>query len=81
MADTTQTAHDRGIEAAVTALQNIKSTYVKRHARRIAEAAVRYESAVAAVGAVQKLIGHTAVGSRRYEELTLAARKAYAGAQ
>lgn len=67
------------LQAAIGALRNAHSTYVRRHAAAIAAAALAAPTDAAAAAAVLKLIGHTSVGARRSHELAMLARLSAVG--
>ena len=64
------------LEQAFEAIRKLPSTYAKRHAAAIAEAATFANTDLQGARNVRAVIGHTAVGSRNVVEWTLIARRA-----
>jgi len=64
------------LEQAVEAIRKLPSTYAKRHAAAIAEAATFANTDLQAMQNVEAIIGHTTVGSRNFVKWTLIARRA-----
>ena len=64
------------LEQAVEAIRKLPSTYAKRHAAAIAEAATFANTDLQAMQNVEAIIGHTTVGSRNVVKWTTIARRA-----
>ena len=62
--------------AAIAALRNLGGTYITKHAPGIALDALAANTIDEAIAAVQRRIGHTSVGARRFAELARVAREA-----